>query len=458
MLALHSRGTPDFEDAVRRLRERGADDFQSVEPAVRQIVADVRRDGDSAVLRHIEAHEGRRPSRLVRSSFDGEAALGRLEAPVRAALEEAARRIRAYHERQVQVGFSYTEGGVSLSLRVRGLRRVGVYAPGGKARYPSSVLMTAIPAQVAGVREIVLATPLSGDASSSNDGSSTQGDDLVLAAAHLAGVTTILDAGGAQAIAALAYGTESLARVDKVVGPGNVYVTCAKRLVYGDVDLDGIAGPSEVLVLADASADPSAVAADLLSQAEHDELAVAVLITTSSELATSVQHALQAQMAAMERREVARASIERCGMALVVETPDQMIHIANEIGGEHVALHLEDAEATASALESAGAIFVGRWTPVAAGDYLAGPSHVLPTGGACRFGSALGVYDFVSRRSVIEYTQQALANQAEHICTLAAAEGLPAHATSVRVRLDDSSSTSATSPLAKGSQPLNADC
>lgn len=455
MLALHHHSTPEFDDVIRRLRDRGTDDFEGVEPVVRRIVADVRRNGDAAVLRYVEVHERRRPEPLVRTEFDGEAALARLEAPVREALEEAASRIRAYHERQVQVGFSYTDGGVSLGLRVRPLRRVGVYAPGGKARYPSSVLMTALPAQVAGVKDIVLATPLSG----------TPEDDLVLAAAHLSGVTTILDSGGAHAIAALAYGTESLARVDKIVGPGNIYVTCAKRLVYGDVDLDGMAGPSEVLVLADASANPTAIAADLLSQAEHDELAMAVVITTDAELAAAVQREVENQMGSMQRREIASASIAGRSVALVVETREQMIEIANDIGGEHVALHLEDARTVSNALDSAGAIFVGPWTPVAAGDYLAGPSHVLPTGGACRFGSPLGVYDFVSRRSVIQYSREALAEQSRHILALAEAEGLPAHATSVEVRLDgaegtrsdgETSSGDPSPPLAKGSQTLNA--
>jgi histidinol dehydrogenase len=454
MLVLDHQDPAAFRAAVDRLRARGTEDFDAVEPVVREILADVRRRGDAAVLRYVDVHERRRPDPLVRRSrfgegagFDGEGALARLAPDVRAALELAARRIRAFHERQVQVGFSYTEAGITLGTRVLPLRRVGVYAPGGKARYPSSVLMAAIPAQVAGVEDLVLATPLSG-------GASTSGDDLVLAAAHLAGVTTLLDAGGAHAIAAMAFGTESLPRVDKIVGPGNAYVTCAKRLVFGEVDIDGIAGPSEVVVLADDTAHPAVVASDLLSQAEHDEAAMAVLITTSAGFAERCRDELARRLESMARRDIAARAIADRGVCFVVDSRQAMLELAEDIGAEHLALHLADAGEVAATFRTAGAIFVGPFSPVAAGDYLAGPSHVLPTGSACRFGSPLGVYDFVVRRSVIEYRADSLAGHADAIAALAHAEGLPGHADSVTTRLDHRGDMLAAADVGSNRPPL----
>jgi histidinol dehydrogenase len=421
MIPIHLDGTPEFDASLAKLVARGADDLGAVEPAVREIVASVRARGDEAVLAYVEKFEKRTPASLVMRSFDGAAALARLEPRLREAMQLAAARITRYHEHQREHGFRYEEEGVTLGMRVQPLARVGVYAPGGKARYPSSVLMTAIPARVAGVRDIVLATPAP--------------DDTLLAAAHLAGVTSILDAGGAQAVAALAYGTASLPRVDKIVGPGNLYVTCAKRLVYGDVDIDGLAGPSEILVLADDSADPEIVAADMLSQAEHDEDACCVLVTTSRAIAEKTAEALAPQLAALPRETIAGASIRGRGLALVVASIDRLADVAERIAGEHVSFHLEGAESLAARVAGGGAALVGRETPVAAGDYLAGPSHVLPTGGAARFGSALGVYDFVVRSSVIRYTADALLRHGPHIANFARAEGLTAHARAVELRL-----------------------
>lgn len=423
MLPIAVEGSAEFDAGVRRLGARGADDFEAVAPVVREILADVRRAGDNAVRRYVEVFERRSPAALFTRELDGAAALARLEPDVRAALELAAARIARYHERQRDPGYRNEEDGVQLGLRVRPLAKVGVYAPGGKARYPSSVLMAAIPARIAGVREIVLATPAP--------------DNLLLGAAHLAGVTAVLDAGGAHAIGALAYGTQTVPRVDKIVGPGNVYVACAKRLVFGEVAIDGIAGPTEVLVLADASADPAVVAADLVSQAEHDESAYPILITTSHLLAREVAARVEEQLAELPRREIAAASVDRRGLALVVPTRARLIELANLVAAEHVALHLEDADAVLDRLDAVGAAFVGPSTPVAAGDYLAGPSHVLPTGGSVRFGSPLGVYDFVVRSSVIRYTREALAAHAPHIAALARAEGLDGHARSVAIRLRD---------------------
>lgn len=421
MIPIHIDGTETFAASLGRLVARGADDLGAVEQDVRAIVSAVRAEGDEAVLRYIERFERRRPEPLVIRAFDGAAALARLEPDLRAALELAADRIRRYHEHQRETGFRYEEDGVVLGMRVRPLARVGVYAPGGKARYPSSVLMSAIPARVAGVRDIVLATPAP--------------DDRLLAAAHLSGVTSILDAGGAQAIAALAYGTASLPRVDKIVGPGNIYVACAKKLVYGDVDIDGIAGPSEIVALADDTADAAVVAADLLSQAEHDEAAWCVLVTTSRALAEAVVAELGPQLAALSRDSIAGEAMRTRGVALVVPTLARLAEIASLVAGEHVAYHVADPEALFDAVEGGGAALLGGMTPVAAGDYLAGPSHVLPTGGAARFGSPLGVYDFVVRASIIRYGAPALLHHGPHIANFARAEGLDAHARAVELRM-----------------------
>lgn len=416
--------TPAFDEELRRLLSRGTTDLDAVEPTVRAILADIRRDGDRAVADHIERLEARRPPpRLHSSDYDGEGALRRLPTRLRDILEFAANRIARFHEHEKVEGFRYHEDGVTLGLRIRPLRRVGVYAPGGKARYPSSVLMAAIPARVAGVKEIVLATPAP--------------DDLLLAAAHLSGVTSILDAGGAQAIGALAYGTETIPRVDKIVGPGNRYVACAKRLVFGEVGIDGIAGPSEILVLADASADPKIVAADLLSQAEHDEAAYALCITTCEALAARVVDEVARQMADLPRRAIAEAAVSANGAILVVPNRQEMARLADDIAAEHVAFHVEEPEALFESVGALGAAFVGSETPEAAGDYLAGPSHVLPTGGAVRYGSPLGIHDFVARSSFIRYGREALRAQGDAIATFARAEGLEAHARAVELRLRD---------------------
>lgn len=430
-LAPIAQGTPAFDEVLAGLAGRGQADFEAVEPVVREILADVRRGGLASVQRYVEVLERRSAAPLVHASFDGEGALRRLPPELRSALEKAALRVERYHLRQVERGYEIEEGGLRLGLRVEPMRRVGVYAPGGKARYPSSVLMTAIPARIAGVPEIVLASPDVLGRASGDPGAG----DLLLAAAHLAGVTTLLDAGGAHAIGALAFGVEGLERVDKIVGPGNAYVACAKRLVYGVVDIEGIAGPSEVLVLADETATAEVCASDLLSQAEHDEDAYPILLTTSAELAEAVGVEVERQLVEMSRRAIAEASIRRRAALLVVPDLDSLVAAANRIGAEHVSIHAREPRALAPRIQ-AGAIFVGELSPVAAGDYLAGPSHVLPTGGAVRFGSPLGVYDFTRRTSLIEYDAGALAVDAPAIAELASAEGLPGHGTSVAVRLE----------------------
>ena len=416
--------SPEFVGALRRLARRGESDLERVEPVVRDIIAAVREGGDRAVLSFVEKHEQRRPKQLLVRDYDGAQALAALPSLLREALELAATRIRRFHEEQRKhlLGFSYTEDGITLENRVLPVSSAGVYAPGGKANYPSSVLMTAIPARVAGVAEVILACP--------------QVSVEVRAAAHLAGVTAILDAGGAQAIAALAIGTESVPRVDKVVGPGNLYVTAAKRLVFGEVDIDSLAGPSEILVIADDAANPRWVAADLISQAEHDEAAYALLLCESETFVERVRAELTRQLSDLPRRAIAEASLNANGVALVVSGRAELQRVATLLAAEHVAVHTADPSEVAKGVLRAGAIFVGPMTPEATGDYVAGPSHVLPTGGAVRYGSPLGVYHFLARTSLISYEASALAAHAAPIAAFARAEGLDGHARAVEVRLE----------------------
>lgn len=423
LLSIVQEGTPEFDSLLGKLERRGDADLGSVEPAVREVLAAVKKEGDAAVRRCVTQFERRSVGPLLLSDYDGHESLVSLPQDIRRALETAAARVRRYHERQLEdtTSFEYEEDRVLLGSRVRPLASVGVYVPGGKAKYPSSVLMSAIPAAVAGVPRIVVATPSPGAE--------------VRAACHLAGVHGILDAGGAQAIAALAYGTESVPRVDKIVGPGNLYVAAAKRLVFGEVDIDGIAGPSEILVVADDDADAAIIAADLLSQAEHDEAAYPLLVTTSEGLARRVDGELERQLLSLSRREIAEASVKAKGAALVVQSRDALARVATTLAVEHVALHVSKPEELADRIDRAGAIFLGDATPEAAGDYLAGPSHVLPTGGAARFGAPLGVYDFVSRTSIIRYDRDALRAQAKDITALARLEGLEAHARAVEIRM-----------------------
>ena len=423
LLAIAVEGSSEFEPLLARLRRRGESDLARVEPAVREILEAVRMGGDRALGELVQRFESRRPERFLVRDYGGAEALAGLTAPVRQALELSAERVRRYHERQREglFGFEYEEGGVRLGSRTQPLARVGVYVPGGKARYPSSVLMAAIPAAVAGVREIIVASP---DTSAE-----------VRAACHLAGVHALLDAGGAQAVAALAYGTETVPQVDKIVGPGNIYVAAAKRLVFGEVSIDSIAGPSEILVVADDSADARVIAADLLSQAEHDEAAYPLLVTTSRALAEAVERELATQLETQPRRAIAEASLRGNGAALVVRSTERLAAVANELAAEHVAVQTREARRMADSIRVAGALFIGTSTPEAAGDYVAGPSHVLPTGGAARHASPLGVYDFLSRSSIIEYTPAALAAQAGPIAAFARSEGLEAHARAVEVRV-----------------------
>ncbi|HZR81187.1 MAG TPA: histidinol dehydrogenase [Candidatus Binatia bacterium] len=418
-----------FAALRRKLARRGAVLDASVEPAVRAIVDDVRRRGDRAVAAATWKFDRVRlkpRERVVERPEMEEACRALAPADLRA-LRLAARRIRAFHERQRERSFRYRDPlGVRLGQEIRPLCRVGLYIPGGTAFYPSSVLMNAIPARVAGVRDVVAVSPPHAGGE----------PPALLAAAAVAGVDRLHRVGGAQAVAALAYGTETIARVDKIVGPGNVYVATAKRLVAGTVAIDMIAGPSEVLVIADGGAKPELVAADLLAQAEHDADATAICLTPSARVAAAVERALDVQLAALGRAEIARRSLRAHGAIVVTRSLDEAIELANEIAPEHLELAVRDPERWVARLHHAGAIFLGHTTPEAFGDYLAGPNHVLPTGGTARFSSPLGVYDFVKRTSVIEAPPRALARLAPPLLRLAAMEGLSAHGAAVERRLD----------------------
>jgi histidinol dehydrogenase len=355
-------------------------------------------------------------------------ALARIPAAVRAALATAAARVRAYHEHQVERGFLERDAqGTALGMRVVPLERVGVYVPGGKAAYPSTVIMSVVPAVVAGVSDIVMVTPPGREAPGP--------PDVVLAAAALAGVSRVLQVGGPQAIAALAYGTATVPRVDKIVGPGNRFVTEAKRQVAGDVGIDMLAGPTEVVVLADDSADPVVVAADMIAQAEHDEDASAWCVTTSGRLADALPAELVRQAACSPRRAIVERALAAHGVVVTVPDLDAAIEVVQRRAPEHLELLVRDPWPLVERVRHAGAIFVGGASPEPVGDYLAGPSHVLPTGGSARYVSPLGVYDFVKRISVIGYAPERLAADAGHVIALAEAEGLPGHAAAVRVRV-----------------------
>jgi histidinol dehydrogenase len=420
MLRLIVEGEPEFESKLLALAARTGTIPASVEAAVRTIVDDVRRQGDAALRELTQRFERRTLSAIALPRSEWETAAARVPAPVRAALAEAAARIRAYHERERYQSYDIDEAGVRLSCRYSPLARVGVYVPGGTALYPSTVLMTAVPAKVAGVAEVFMTTP----------GPSPE----TLAAALEAGVDRIFLVGGAQAIAALAYGTESVPRVDKIVGPGNAYVAAAKRLVFGDVGIEMIAGPTEVVIVADETANPAWVAADLLAQAEHDLLAVPILVAVGRDIADRVAKEVQRQLVDLPRRAIAEKAIAAQGVAIIVGDARTAIAVVNQLACEHVGLALADARTWAAQVTAAGAVFVGHAACEALGDYFAGPSHVLPTGGSARFSSPLGVGDFLKRTSFIEYDLAAVRRQADAVACLAEVEGLSGHARSVLVR------------------------
>ena len=419
---------PGYQNLVETLVNRSSMDLFTEHETVRKILNDVKEKGDEAVLRLTHQFDRHAlPLEKIRVTSDEiKAAYKEINQEELDALGEAAKRIRLFHERQKQDSWTYQEDGIVLGQLVKPLEIVGIYVPGGKASYPSCVLMNAIPAKVAGVKRIVMCSPFP----------EGQTRPHVLVAADLAGVTEIYKIGGAQAVAAMAFGTGTIPRVDKIVGPGNIFVALAKRLVFGIVDIDMIAGPSEILIVADHSANPSYVAADLLSQAEHDEDAVPILLTPDEALAENVKKELEKQVKALNKRNIAEISLRNNGYLLVTESLQDAVDMANKIAPEHLELALEKPEDWAKKVQNAGAIFLGHYTPEAMGDYLAGPNHVLPTSGTARFSSPLGVYDFIKRTSLISYTREALQNCGKTVQLLAEMEDLGGHANSVKLRLD----------------------
>jgi histidinol dehydrogenase len=422
-------GAPGFEVEFQRLLAFEAAQDESVERATAQIIDDVRRRGDAALLEYTARFDRWTPkngTELEVSLAHARAALNALPAVEREALAFAAQRIRSYHEHQRQESWRLREDdGTVLGQQITPLDRAGLYVPGGKAAYPSSVLMNAVAAKVAGVPELVMVTP-------TPDGAI---NDHVLAAAALAGVDRIMRVGGAQAIAALAFGTETVPAVDKIVGPGNAYVAAAKRRVFGHVGIDMVAGPSEVLVIADASAHPDWVAMDLFSQAEHDEIAQAILLTPDAKLLEAVIASMRRQLAKMPRRAIIEASLGARGALIQVRDLEEACALANRIAPEHLELAVADPEALLPRIRHAGAIFMGHHASESLGDYCAGPNHVLPTSRTARFSSPLGVYDFQKRSSVISVSREGAMRLGRVAATLARAEGLEAHACSAEWRL-----------------------
>lgn len=428
MIPIYRFDDPGFEAALKRIVDRGEQVPTGIETTVREIISAVRQRGDAALFEYTERFDRLEltPSTLQVSSREIDRAVREIEPEARLALEVAAERIAAYHEKQMpETWISEEEPDVKLGQMVRPLDKVGIYVPGGKAAYPSSVLMNAVPAKVAGVGEVIMVVP------------TPEGvvNPHVLAAARIAGVDRIFRIGGAQAVAALAYGTETVPRVDKITGPGNIYVATAKKQVFGQVDIDMIAGPSEILVINDGSGDPAHLAADLLSQAEHDELASSILITTDSGMAEKVRDALAEQLEQLSRVDIARKSIADFGAIIVASHLSEAAEFSNRIAPEHLELAVDEPLALLDDIRHAGAVFLGHHTPEAAGDYLAGPNHTLPTGGTARFFSPLGVEDFVKKSSLVGFSQEGLERLGDKIITIAELEGLTAHARSVSIRL-----------------------
>jgi histidinol dehydrogenase len=424
-LHIHDR---DFDRQFNAILSRGEESGREVEQVVLDIIADVRRRGDTALLeltRRFDRLEAESVAGLEVKAAEIETAFSKVDQADVAALKLAVERVTRFHEKQrQQTWLSTDEPDIMLGQKLTPLQRVGIYVPGGKASYPSSVIMNAVPARVAGVGEIIMVAP-------------TPGGEInphVLVAASLSGVDRIFRVGGAQAVAALAYGTGTIPKVDKITGPGNIYVATAKKLVFGQVGIDMIAGPSEILVISDGSGSPAHIAADLLSQAEHDELASALLITTNRVFGEQVAAEVERQLALLSRETIARASWEKYGAIIVAETLDEVISFSNRIAPEHLELAVADPFAILPQITNAGAIFMGHWTPEAAGDYLAGPNHTLPTGGTARFFSPLSVDDFVKKTSIVYFSEAGLKRLGDDIVRIAGLEGLEAHGKSVLIR------------------------
>lgn len=416
-----------FEREFKRIVDRGKSFDPAFEKKVSAILQDVEKRGDRALFGYTKRFDGvTLTAKTVEvSPLEIREALCSVTKQQRAVLTLAARRIDRYHKRQRLASWSYREEGVELGQKIVPLSRVGIYAPGGLAPYPSTVLMAAIPARIAGVREIIMTSPVGRGGL----------NPIIVAAAQIAGVDRIFKVGGAQAVAAMAYGTEAVPAVDKIVGPGNAWVATAKKLVFGRTGIDMIAGPSEILVIADRTADPAVAAADLLSQAEHDELASSVLLTPDEDLAKRVSAEIKAQLKLLSRESIAVKAIRDYGLVVVTQDLAEAVEVANRFAPEHLELLVTDPKALLAGIRSAGAVFLGHCTPEALGDYLAGPNHILPTGGTARFSSPLGVYDFVKRISVLSFDAKALAKYGKPAAEFAAMEGLDAHGKSVLARL-----------------------
>jgi len=428
MISILRFSDQDFSAQFGKIEQRAEEIPANIEETVKTILADVRKRGDAALFELTERFDRMTltAETIEVSAAEMDAALKQVSEESLAALKLAAERISTYHAKQKQeTWLSTDEDDVLLGQMVRPLDRVGIYVPGGKAAYPSSVLMNAIPAKVAGVEEVIMVVPMPGGEANAH----------VLAAAHIAGVDRIFKLGGAQAVAALAYGTESVPRVDKITGPGNIFVATAKQLVFGQVDIDMIAGPSEILVINDGSGNAAHIAADLLSQAEHDELASSVLVTSSEEMALAVQQQVEVQLKQLSRERIARQSIDDYGAIIIARDLAEAIDFSNRIAPEHLELAVADPFAILSQIKHAGAIFMGHHTPEAAGDYLAGPNHTLPTGGTARFFSPLSLDDFVKKSSIISFSERGLKRLGDDIVHIAELEGLEAHAKSVSIRL-----------------------
>lgn len=414
----------DYREFIGIVRGRSEDFGIDVIEDAKIIIEHVKKSGDAAVELYTNRFDRFRNVTFKVSQQTMDEYADKAGRPFLDALDKSIERIRRFHQRQVARSWSYNDNGVELGQMIRPLERVGVYVPGGKAAYPSSVLMNVIPAQIAGVKEIALCVPFP-------DG---QVNPYVMAAIRAVGVTEVYAIGGAQAIAAMAYGTETIKKVDKIVGPGNAYVAVAKKMVFGEVDIDMIAGPSEILIAADETAEPSFIAADLLSQAEHDENASSVLITTSKALAAKVQTELSGQLEKLSRKEIAQQSLDNYGAIIIAADTEEMFKRVNEIAPEHLEIMTSEPTKDVELVKNAGAVFLGKWSAEPLGDYAAGPNHVLPTNGTARFFSPLGVYDFIKRTSLINFTAEGFREIAGTVEAMAGYEGLEAHAEAVRVR------------------------
>ncbi len=417
------KNNKELEKFMQLLRKRAVGFSKEVEKAVEVILSDVKNKGDSALRRYTRLYDRHNlPLRIYEQDILKYA--NNADSKIIKALKNSALKIKEFHKRQRETSWSFTKNGVVLGQLIRPLQRIGVYVPGGKASYPSTVLMNVIPAQVAGVKEIAVCVP-------SPFG---QINPSVMAALKILGIKEVYRIGGAQAIGALAYGTKTIKKVDKIVGPGNIYVATAKKMVFGNVDIDMIAGPSEITIVADHIANPAIVAADMLGQAEHDEMASSILITNSDELIIKVSQQLKSQIKNLKRKEIAQKSLRAFGAIIKTDTISQALNIANEIAPEHLEIITENPSKDIKMVKNAGAVFLGQWTPEPLGDYSAGPNHTLPTCGTARFSSPLGVYDFIKRTSLLQFDKKGFMEIADLVETLADAEGLEAHANTISIR------------------------